>query len=98
MSDFSDEMVTVIRQVVYRQVGVAKSAETGAVLEAVLESAVRPLCDTIDRFRAHSEYVDVMLRALSTPDTGLMSGPRRTEDFRPEEWPTRRIRTGARYE
>ena len=96
MSDFSDEMVTVIRQAVYRQAGVAKSAESGAVLEAVLESAVRPLCDTIDMFKRHSDYVDVMLKALSTPDTGLMSGPRRSESYEPAEWQMTRLRQGNR--
>ena len=67
------------------------------MLEAVLESAVRPLCDTIDMFKRHSEYVDVMLRTLSTPDTGMMSGPKRQGPTNPANGASR-FREASRYE
>jgi hypothetical protein len=104
VSEFSDEIVSAVRVAVYRRFGVSKSSESGAMLEAVLDGAVRPLCDTITKHEtitaAKLDRNDEVIAAMCQPPGAMLPGPgpRRHEDFRPEEWPTRRTRTGDRYE
>ena len=98
MSDLADETVSAIRRVVYGEIGITKSSDSGAMLEAVLEGAVRPQADRIDMYAKHFAYVDMMLKAMNEPPGAMMPGPgpgRRQEPYEPDEWQMMRVRNGA---
>ena len=77
----------------------AGGAAAAVVERSVAETVIRELCRSIGRFEEHSDYVTMMLRAMSQPPGAIIPGPgpgRHQEPYEPDEWRMMRVRAGER--